>query len=233
MKRPDALTGVVLALLAAGLACTCMPLSTVDLLGEGSEAPREPTILAQLTNLVPTMQAEATSFFGQATQHAPDVDATMTAVIATVDSLSDSAEAQATFEVQLTAMVATVDAALDNDGFNAPLPGIVDGLDTTGGGTLTVNGEAQSATLDSLFEVHNWTFNGEAGQTITIEVTGEGETDPQIRLLGPGDALLAEDDDSGGGLNARLATTLPETGAYTARVSVFTEGTYTIRITSP
>ncbi len=57
-----------------------------------------------------------------------------------------------------------------------------DGFTTTGGGTLAVGG-SQSATLGSLTEAHNWVFQGAAGQTVTIRVTGH----PSSPLLGMGD----------------------------------------------
>jgi hypothetical protein len=237
VKNQGRLTGAGIALLLAGLACTCMPLSTVDLLGENAnEVPEQSdglTLAAQLTEIVPTIEAEATSFFGEATQHAPDLDATMTAVVATADALGDTSELQATLDVQLTAFAATVDAAFEGDELDPSFFDTGDWLEITGGGTLTVGGEPQSATLNSLEEGHDWTFDGEAGQAVTIDVVAEGDTDPQARLLDPSGDLLVLDDDGGDGYNARIVTTLPETGTYTVRVDVFTEGTYSIQITSP
>ncbi len=104
-----------------------------------------------------------------------------------------------------------------------------DGLDTTGGGTLSVGGSAQG-TLNSLFEGHNWTFDGQAGQAVTIRVNGVGDTDPRAKLLDPNGNVIAEDDDGGGGWNALITATLPSSGTYTVRVDVFTEGTYTVTI---
>ncbi len=104
-----------------------------------------------------------------------------------------------------------------------------DGLDTTGGGSLSVGSSAQG-TLDSLFEAHNWTFQGQAGQTVTIRVNGAGDTDPRAKLLDANGNVLAEDDDGGGGWNSLIVATLPAAGAYTVRVDVFTGGTYTISI---
>ncbi len=104
-----------------------------------------------------------------------------------------------------------------------------DGLDTTGGGALSVGGSAQG-TLNSLYEAHNWTFEGQAGQMVTIRVNGQGETDPRAKLLDPNGNVLAEDDDGGGGWNSLITYTLPSNGTYTVRVDIFTEGTYTISI---
>lgn len=236
MIKPSTLAGAGIALLLAGLACTCLPLSTVDLLGENADIPEQSdglTLAAQLTDIVPTIEAEATNFFGEATQHAPDLDATMTAAVATADALGDTSELQATLEVQMTSLAATVNAVLEEGEFEPTIPGMVDGLETTGGGELTVGGGPEAATLDSLSEAHDWTFEGEAGQAITIDVMGQGDTDPRARLLDPSGELLAEDDDGGGYYNARIVTTLPETGTYTVRVDVFSVGTYSVEVKSP
>jgi hypothetical protein len=105
-----------------------------------------------------------------------------------------------------------------------------DGFDTTGGGTLTVGGGAQSATLNSLSEAHNWTFEGQAGQSVTIRANGQGDTDPRAKLIDPNGNVIAEDDDGGGGWNSLITATLPETGTYTVRIDVFTEGTYSVSV---
>jgi hypothetical protein len=234
MKKPDKLTAAGIALLLAGLACTCMPLSTLDLTNENAEVPEQSdglTLAAQLTEIVPTIEAEATSLSGQATEHAPDLDATTTAVVATADALGNADELEATLDVQLTALAATLDAVMEEGDFENP--DTVNALPVTGGGTLTVGGEAEAATLDSLFEAHDWTFEGEAGQAVTIDVMGQGDADPRAQLLDPSGDLLVEDDDGGDNYNARIATTLPETGTYTVRVDMFTAGTYSIQVASP
>lgn len=75
---------------------------------------------------------------------------------------------------------------------------------------------------DALF-----TFAGRKGEvwsiTLAAENPGEeGAADPMIELFagdGTGRASLTTDDDSGGGLNARIVTELPEDGTYTVRVA--------------
>lgn len=104
-----------------------------------------------------------------------------------------------------------------------------DGLDTTGGGQISVGGSV-TGTLDSIFEAHNWTFVGSAGQSVTINAVGQGETDPRVKLIDPSGSVLAEDDDGGGGWNSLIIATLPSNGTYTIRVDVYTTGTYTLTL---
>lgn len=65
-----------------------------------------------------------------------------------------------------------------------------------------------------------WTFQGTAGQTITIDVMSD-EFDAYAQLLDAAGNRLAEDDDSGGNLNARISYTLPATGQYQIVVNNF------------
>jgi hypothetical protein len=65
-----------------------------------------------------------------------------------------------------------------------------------------------------------WTFQGTAGQAITIDVMSD-EFDAYAQLLDAAGNRLAEDDDSGGNLNARLTYTLPATGQYQIVVNNF------------
>src|SRR5581483_2471272 len=53
-------------------------------------------------------------------------------------------------------------------------------------------------------ERQSWQFDGEAGNELILYTTRNlgGRLDPFIELLGPDGALLARDDDSGGGLNS-------------------------------
>lgn len=89
-----------------------------------------------------------------------------------------------------------------------------------------VNGE-----ITDLFEIHNWTFNGTAGQTVTIEgnAAGGDATDPRLNLLGPDGTLLTGDDDSGQDANALISSfTLPATGQYTIQIDAWQIGRYEI-----
>jgi hypothetical protein len=58
-----------------------------------------------------------------------------------------------------------------------------------------------------------WMYQGTAGQRITIDLTSEN-FDSYLQLLDASGNRLAEDDDSGGSLNARVAFTIPANAQY-------------------
>lgn len=76
-----------------------------------------------------------------------------------------------------------------------------------------------------------WTFQGSAGQSVTIDVMSD-EFDAYAQLLDAAGNRLAEDDDSGGNLNARIIFTLPTTGQFQIVVNNFGDsrrtGTYRV-----
>jgi len=78
-------------------------------------------------------------------------------------------------------------------------------------GTLT---RTDALSRDSTY-VQSWALHGEAGQTVTIELTST-DFDPYVVLQGPGIVGTRDysDDDSGGRCNARLTVTFPQTGDY-------------------
>ncbi len=85
---------------------------------------------------------------------------------------------------------------------------------------------------NSYFDLY--AFEGQAGQQVVIEMTSS-EVDAYLILLGPDGQDLAQDDDSGGRTNARLATTLPENGTYTVLANSYAPGelgSYSIRLAS-
>jgi hypothetical protein len=58
-------------------------------------------------------------------------------------------------------------------------------------------------------------FAGRAGDLISLKVTSAGDVDTAVRIFGPDGALIAEDDDSGAGLDPELyAVNLPQDGDY-------------------
>ncbi|HRI55537.1 MAG TPA: hypothetical protein PK170_00405 [Anaerolineae bacterium] len=80
-----------------------------------------------------------------------------------------------------------------------------------------------------------WQFDGQTGQLVAVTLDTEDLSfDPYLTLYGPDLAQLRYDDDSGGGLNALIVTTLPKDGRYT--ISAGREGSnamYTLRIVEP
>lgn len=80
----------------------------------------------------------------------------------------------------------------------------------------TVTGEFTEAVQTATFE-----FTGRAGDTVTIDLRSD-EIDPLVRLIAPDGTVLAEDDDSGGGVQARISDfVLPADGTYTIEVDAF------------
>lgn len=92
-------------------------------------------------------------------------------------------------------------------------------------------GSSVNGRIDDLFEVQNWSFNGSAGQTVTIQANAAGgdDTDPRMNLIGPDGSLLTGDDDGGNAKNALIsAFTLPATGRYIIQIDVWETGRYEI-----
>jgi len=88
--------------------------------------------------------------------------------------------------------------------------------------------------LDDPF--HNWTFAGEADQTIAIYMgTTDGNLDSYLTVLGPDGSFIAEDDNSGGGLDSLIFVTLPDSGQYLIEARAWdpetSEGSYLLEIT--
>ncbi|MBW4494366.1 MAG: trypsin-like peptidase domain-containing protein [Oscillatoria princeps RMCB-10] len=75
-----------------------------------------------------------------------------------------------------------------------------------GPGSLTLRADS------SFFDIY--TFEGRAGQRVTLEMTSR-EIDPFLILLNPRGRDVAQDNDGGGGSSARIVATLPASGRYT------------------
>lgn len=81
-------------------------------------------------------------------------------------------------------------------------------------------------TVDSYVD-DAWVFHGEAGAAVTIALTATTlDLDPELALYDPWGRRIAANDDIDWlfNLNARLAVTLPSTGAYTIVVSAYGYG---------
>ncbi len=74
-------------------------------------------------------------------------------------------------------------------------------------------------------------FDGEAGQTMTIELQSE-EFDTILLLRGPDGEVITSNDDYGGTLNSTIVFELPEAGTYSAVASSFSGqgGSYEIEV---
>lgn len=66
-------------------------------------------------------------------------------------------------------------------------------------------------------------FQGQAGQSVALEMRGNG-IDPYLVLFDSAGRKIAEDDDSAGGKNARIVVTLPTTGKYTLYANSYEVG---------
>ncbi len=100
--------------------------------------------------------------------------------------------------------------------------------------------EPVSGALNAATFAQNWTFDGHAGQVISLlAVTSGGNLDPVLQVLGPIGMIVAQNDDldslvHDAGLEAFA---LPMDGAYTARVLRYlgeegtTTGTYQLTLT--
>ena len=85
-------------------------------------------------------------------------------------------------------------------------------------GTIQVPGNASGALggSDPLLDGRRsqvWSFEGDAGQTVTIDLSSD-DFDTYLTLLGPGIVAPIEDDDSGGSFNSRIVATLAESGTF-------------------
>ncbi|MEO1400612.1 MAG: trypsin-like peptidase domain-containing protein [Cyanobacteria bacterium J06635_1] len=85
---------------------------------------------------------------------------------------------------------------------------------------------------NSYFNVYR--FEGQAGQRVAIEMSSQ-QIDPYLILIGPNQEDLGQDDDSAGGVNARLETTLPTNGTYLILANSYAaneEGNYDLQLSS-
>jgi CHAT domain-containing protein len=99
--------------------------------------------------------------------------------------------------------------------------------------TITDRLDENSNILDSDRSYYNThTFEGIAEQAIVIEMSSD-EFDTYLLLIAPNGKSVAQNDDSGGGINSRIVITLPITGMYTilATSSVHSQiGSYTLSL---
>ena len=114
-------------------------------------------------------------------------------------------------------LTAVEDGTAPSDPTQSPLLGGGNAAQNIALGGLPIQGQlgAESSILPSdgsFFDAY--TFDGQAGQRIVIEMDS-AEFNTYLILLEPDGGNLAQDDDGGGSGNARLITTLPRSGRYT------------------
>ncbi|MGJ3251913.1 MAG: tetratricopeptide repeat protein [Elainellaceae cyanobacterium] len=73
----------------------------------------------------------------------------------------------------------------------------------------------------SYYNVH--TFEGQAGQTVAIELVSD-DFDTYLLFQSPDGTLLSQDDDGAGGTNSRILLSLPTTGTYTILANTYAAG---------
>jgi len=176
---------------------------------------------------------------------------TLAAIACVCGPISQAQQAVATGQAAATAIdqtLPTVNAALtlaaetglDNIGDNPNPTGSTanvngqsvtvcdagDGLNTNNVQQINV-GETKPGQINGLFGADNWVFQGTAGQTVTITVTGIDGADPRAYLVDPSCTNIDEQDDNFGPSNtdAQITATLASTGWYTIRIDVFDVGT--------
>lgn len=95
----------------------------------------------------------------------------------------------------------------------------------------SLNGGSPTLQDGSFYQEHS--FEGEAGQTLTISLESN-EFDTYLILLGPNDQLLAENDDASSGTrNSTLTITLPVSGTYRVIANAYepsTQGRYLLTV---
>ncbi len=116
------------------------------------------------------------------------------------------------------------------DTFDEMIAEIEAELGTPGAASYTVQGsistgQVVNGTVD-VFGDDGWTYQGQAGQSITIEAREtDGNMDTVVTLYGPSGSYIDENDDGlAGCCNSLLTVTLPETGEYVIVVGGFSGG---------
>lgn len=96
---------------------------------------------------------------------------------------------------------------------------------------ITINGPVVQGQLDDNSNVlpdgsfyNPYSFSGRAGQTITIDMTSQDVDSYLILMSADRSDFSIQDDDSGGGLDARITVQLPYTGRYMILANAYARG---------
>lgn len=153
-----------------------------------------------------------------------------------VDLKIDKDEGEALFRLPSSGksrMAITFQTAYTNaDGetiYTAALVHAVDFNEKTITGTIT-DADPRDPLDKKPYHVHRITMK--AGQRFTIEMRADPkELDPFLKIKDADGKVLAQDDDSGGGLNARIVFTAPRDGEYQIIATIFRgKGPYVLAI---
>ncbi len=104
-------------------------------------------------------------------------------------------------------------------------------------GSIAIGGTANGQITATDF-VHLYDMEGTAGQEVTVIMRGMGGLDAYVGLMTPDGDVLAEDDNSAGGLDARITIRLPESGTYLIAATRSgidngtTVGSYTLQVSA-
>ncbi len=108
---------------------------------------------------------------------------------------------------------------------------LVGSVDPARGGGSIVYGQSVKGALNNRHPLHQWTFEGAAGDRVAItmiDASGAGLLDPQLSLIGPNGNEIAANDDVGAvrpesmsERDARIEFALPTTGLYTIEAGRF------------
>jgi hypothetical protein len=105
-----------------------------------------------------------------------------------------------------------------------------------GGGSTISYGQTVQGRITNVGDEEVWTFNGNAGDLVTISMVGQGSfDDTYLELYGPGGNEVTYDDDSGSGLFALIQDfQLPQSSTYrvVARAFGSDTGPYTLTLTA-
>ncbi len=116
----------------------------------------------------------------------------------------------------------------DRTGERAPVTIAVDGPQVSG----QLDNQSYLLGDNTYFNVYE--FSGRAGQRVSIEMASQ-QIDPYLILVGPDGEDIDQDDDSAGGLNARIDVTLPQSGTYVVLANTYgpgEQGRYSLSVSS-
>ncbi|PZV11655.1 MAG: peptidase S1 [Pseudanabaena sp.] len=107
---------------------------------------------------------------------------------------------------------------------NNPAPAVANpNVISLNGNAIAASLTASDNTLPDGSYYKAYQFQGQAGQSVVIEMRGN-EIDPYLVLFDAMGRKIAEDDDGGGGKNARIKVTLPSSGRYTIYANSYEVG---------